>query len=194
MTHNNKTHWKRDSFLIEEPTICWCILHTFLSLARKTITLLMQISYLDHLGKLAWDQAPHWGKEKKNRRTKRADRCSLRWGKGGAAPSPFQCHRWPRFARRYFSHLTPFFAFFSHSGAWSQAKESQLLQLLRVNLNSWRSKICNAFTANYAEMTRPFFERFNVVAFAVFNENLKRGVLINSLKTDMSVNCTSLSL
>ena len=35
-------------------------------------------------------------------------------------------------------------------------------------------------------------ERFNVMAFAVFNENLKRGVLINSLKTDMSVNRTSL--
>ena len=30
------------------------------------------------------------------------------------------------------------------------------------------------------------------MAFAVFNENLKRGVLINSLKTDMSVNRTSL--
>lgn len=35
-------------------------------------------------------------------------------------------------------------------------------------------------------------ERFNVMAFPVFNENLKRGVLINSLKTDMSVNRTSL--
>ena len=32
------------------------------------------------------------------------------------------------------------------------------------------------------------------MAFAVFNENLKRGVSINSLKTDMNVNRSSLSL
>ena len=40
---------------------------------------------------------------------------------GSAALSPFPDHRWARFARRYFSHLTPFFAFFHHCGAWSQA-------------------------------------------------------------------------
>ena len=30
-------------------------------------------------------------------------------------------YRSARFARRYFSYLTPFFAFFPHYGAWSQA-------------------------------------------------------------------------
>ena len=34
-------------------------------------------------------------------------------------PSPG--HRWARFARQHFSYLTPFFAFFPHCGAWSQA-------------------------------------------------------------------------
>ena len=71
-------------------TICWCILNTFLSLALKTITLLKQISYLDHLGRLTCDQAPHWGEKKQNRRAKRAERCSLRRGKGGAALTPPQ--------------------------------------------------------------------------------------------------------
>ena len=31
-------------------------------------------------------------------------------------------HRWARFARPYFSYLTPFFAFFPLCAAWSQAK------------------------------------------------------------------------
>ena len=156
MTHNNKTHWKRDSF-IEEPTICWCILNTFLSLALKTITLLKQISYLDHLGRLTCDQALHWGEKEQNRRAKRTERCSLRRRKGGAALPPPQATAGLASLADILSHFTPFFAFFSHSGAWSQAKENQLLQLLRVNLNSWRSKICNAFTANYADMTRDQF-------------------------------------
>ena len=70
--------------------MCWCILNTFLSLALKTITLLKQISYLGHLGRLTCDQAPHWGEKKQNRRAKRAERCNLRRGKGGAALPPPQ--------------------------------------------------------------------------------------------------------
>ena len=38
-----------------------------------------------------------------------------------AALSPSPDDRWARFARRYFSYLAPFFAFFHHCGAWSQA-------------------------------------------------------------------------
>ena len=69
------------------------------------------MSYLDHLRRLTCDQAPHWGEKKQNRRAKRAERCSLRRGKGGAALPPPHVHRWPRFARRYFSHLTPLLPF-----------------------------------------------------------------------------------
>ena len=46
------------------------------------------ISYLDHLGRLACDQAPHWGEKEQNREAKRAERCSLRRRKGGAALPP----------------------------------------------------------------------------------------------------------
>ena len=66
------------------------IKYFFLSLALKTITLLKQISYLGHLGRLTCDQAPHWGEKKQNRRAKRAERCNLRRGKGGAALTPPQ--------------------------------------------------------------------------------------------------------
>ena len=52
--------------------------------------------------------------KKKNWRAKSAERYS---GKGKRAPG----NRSARFARRYFFYLTPFFAFFPHGGAWSQA-------------------------------------------------------------------------
>ena len=45
-----------------------------------------------------------------------------RTGKG-AALSPSPGHHWARFVRRYFSCLTPFFAFFPHCGACCQAKD-----------------------------------------------------------------------
>ena len=74
---------------------------------------------------VAWDQAPHWGKkEKKHQRGRKKKLASepsreVVWeGKRVAAFSPSPGHRWARFARRYFS---PFFAFFPHCGAWSQA-------------------------------------------------------------------------
>ena len=74
---------------------------------------------------VAWDQAPHWGKkkkinvgEKKNRKKSRA----VVWeGERVAAFPPSPGHRWARFGRQHFSYLTPFFAFFPHCGAWSQA-------------------------------------------------------------------------
>ena len=45
----------------------------------------------------------------------------------GAALSPPQY-----LARLYFSCLTPFFAFFSHCGAWSQAIEMTVIPSKRV--------------------------------------------------------------
>ena len=40
----------------------------------------------------------------------------------GSALSPSPGYRLARLARRYFSLLTPFFAFFPHCGAWPQAR------------------------------------------------------------------------
>ena len=62
---------------------------------------------------VAWDQVPHWGKRRKKSaraKTKIGERSEPRGSQGrgkGAALSPL-----PR---------TPFFAFFPHCGAWSQA-------------------------------------------------------------------------
>ena len=67
---------------------------------------------------LAWDQAPKG--EKIVERSQ--PRSSLGRGKVAAALSPSPGRRCARFARRYFSYLTAFFAFFLHCGAWFQAK------------------------------------------------------------------------
>ena len=58
----------------------------------------------------------------RNKRSASANRSweAVWWGERLAFP-PHQLHRWARFARRYFSCLTPFFAFFPHCRAWSQA-------------------------------------------------------------------------
>ena len=64
------------------------------------------------LGEKKWKKSA-WAK-KKNWRAKSAERYS---GKGKRAPG----NRSARFARRYFFYFTPFFAFFPHGGAWSQA-------------------------------------------------------------------------
>ena len=97
---------------------------------------------------IAWDKAPHWGeKEKKYRRAKRAERCSLGRGKTTAGLTSLA---------DYFSHLTPFFAFFLYCGAWSRAilkwspkgKINALIvyHILSTNSsgNEWRSvwRIC----------------------------------------------------
>ena len=51
-------------------------------------------------------------------------------------PPPFPAHRWARFARRFISYLTPFFAFFPYCGAWSKATQmvSQLQTQLTMSL------------------------------------------------------------
>ena len=153
MTRSNKTHWKRDSFYWRANNVLVYIKYFFISCTQNNYT--FKADFLSGSFRKAnlRPGSPLGGKE-----TKSASEASREvWSKEGKRwrrPSPSPVHRWAHFARWYFSHLNPFPAFFSHSGAWSQAKENQLLQLLRVNLNSWRSKICNAFTANYAEMTR----------------------------------------
>ena len=58
---------------------------------------------------LAWDQVLHWGKTVKKTASK--------------AVSPFPEHHWAGFARRCFSYLTLFFAFFHHCGAWSKVSK-----------------------------------------------------------------------
>ena len=57
---------------------------------------------------LAWKQAPPCGEEEKNFGESRG---SLRREKGGAALFPSPGHPSARFFRRYFSYLTPIFAF-----------------------------------------------------------------------------------
>ena len=46
--------------------------------------------------------------------------------------SPFPGHQWARFAYRFISFLTPFFAFFPHCGSWSQA--TQMVSQLQTQL------------------------------------------------------------
>ena len=95
----------------------------------------------------AWDQAPQWRKRRKNRRTKRAERQSKKgwWGGGwkcGAALSPSPGHPSARFFRRYFSYLTPFYAFFPHCGAWSRANDSYAMILEKIPLNDKITASC----------------------------------------------------
>ena len=61
---------------------------------------------------LAWEQAPPWGEKEKQIGERSEPRGSLRREKGGTALSPSPGHLSARFFRRYFSYLTPFFAFF----------------------------------------------------------------------------------
>ena len=55
-----------------------------------------------------------------------------RQARGGAALSPSPGERSAGFFRRYFSYLTPFFAFFPHCGAWSRAKASYAMKLEKL--------------------------------------------------------------
>jgi len=62
---------------------------------------------------LAWVQAPHWVKKEKKISASEKNETSERNEPRGSLGRGF--------ARRYFSYLTPFFAFFPHFGDWSQA-------------------------------------------------------------------------
>ena len=72
---------------------------------------------------LAWDQAPHCGKKKKKtalakktklKSTSEANQEVVWGGERVVALPPSPGYRWARFARRYFSYLTPsFLALFS---------------------------------------------------------------------------------
>ena len=88
---------------------------------------------------LAWKQAPPWGEEEKKFGQSRG---SLRREKGGAALFPSPGHPSARFFRRYFSFLTPFFAFFSHCGAWSQVNDSYTMKHEKLPLNDKITASC----------------------------------------------------
>ena len=77
-----------------------------------------------------WQGRPSWHKQLQLHRERLfCNTIPLRY-------SPFLGHRWARFARRFISYLTPFFAFFPHCGAWSQATQmvSQLQTQLTMSL------------------------------------------------------------
>ena len=82
------------------------------------------------------------GKKEKKIGEQSEPRGSLRRGKCGAALSPSPGHRSARFLRRYFSYLTPFFAFFSHCGAWSRANDSYTMTLEKLPLNDKIIALC----------------------------------------------------
>ena len=67
---------------------------------------------------------------------------SLRREKGGASLSPSPGHPSAHFLRRYFSFLTPFFAFFPHCGAWSRANDSYAMKLKKLSLNDKITASC----------------------------------------------------
>ena len=82
------------------------------------------------------------GKKEKKNGERSEPRGSLRRGKGGAALCPSPGHASVRFFRRYFSYLTPFFAFFSHCGAWSRANDSYAMKLEKLPLNDKITASC----------------------------------------------------
>ena len=82
------------------------------------------------------------GKKEKKIGEQSEPRGSLRRGKCGAALSPSPGHRSARFLRRYFSYLTPFFAFFLHCGAWSRANDSYAMTLEKLPLKDKIIALC----------------------------------------------------
>ena len=84
----------------------------------------------------AWDQAPQWEKRRKKSASEASREAVWRGGKCGATLSPSPGHRSAHFLRRYFSYLTPFFAFFSHCGAWSRANDSYAMKLEKLPLKT----------------------------------------------------------
>ena len=82
------------------------------------------------------------GKKEKKIGEQSEPRGSLRRGKCGAALSPSPGHRSARFLRRYFSYLTPFFAFLPHCGAWSRANDSYTMTLEKLPLKDKIIALC----------------------------------------------------
>ena len=82
------------------------------------------------------------GKKEKKIGERSEPRGSLRREKGGAALSPSPDHSSARFFRRYFFYLTPFFAFFSHCGAWSRTNDSYAMKLQKLPLNEKITASC----------------------------------------------------
>ena len=83
-----------------------------MSILKGSVTVGEVILFVD--ASLAWDEAPQWGKRRKKIGERSDPRGSLRRGKCGAALFPSPGPRSARFLRRYFSYLTPFFAFSPH--------------------------------------------------------------------------------
>ena len=82
---------------------------------------------------------------------------SLRREKGGASLSPSPGHPSAHFLRRYFSFLTPFFAFFPHCGAWSQVNDSYAMKLEKLPLNDKITASClQHIIVNYKQQKRNF--------------------------------------
>ena len=106
-----------------------------MSILRGSITVGEVILFIDAC--LASDQE----KEKKIGE-RNEPRGSLRREKGGAALFPSPGHPSARFFRRYFSYLTPFFAFFSHCGAWSRANDSYAMKLEKLPLKDKITASC----------------------------------------------------
>ena len=111
-----------------------------MSILRGSVTVGELILFID--ARLAWDQAPQWGKKEKKIGEQSELRGSLRRGKCGAGLSSSPGNPLARFFRRYFSYLTPFFAFFSHCGAWSRANDSYAMKLEKLPLKDKMTASC----------------------------------------------------
>ena len=106
-----------------------------MSILRDSVTVGEVILFID--ASFASDQE----KEKKIGE-RNEPRGSLRREKGGAALFPSPGHPTARFFRRYFSYLTPFFAFFPHCGAWSQVNDSYAMKLEKLPLKDKITASC----------------------------------------------------
>ena len=84
------------------------------------------------------------------------ERRHQRLSPGSASLSPSPGYHLARFARRYFSYLTPFFAFFLHCGAWSQVTANSTLDdkmdLHKFALGKYVAKMCRLRSKCWARM------------------------------------------
>ena len=97
---------------------------------------------------------------------------SLRREKGGASLSPSPGHPSAHFLRRYFSFLTPFFAFFPHCGAWSQVNDSYAMKLEKLPLNDKITASClQHIIVNYKQQKRNFEKLLGQQVFQSHNWN-----------------------